>query len=143
MEGNASPASASTSAIGNVEKGARVPAPNPRRKSSPLSRVGVIAIVLAVVLALALGLGLGLGLRSKGLSSHHPTSAAGNGASSDSQASQSVPPWRLNTEDYSLDISHWDLDAPPTSRVYNFTLAEIELAPDGKSSSPCTCSRCR
>lgn len=33
--------------------------------------------------------------------------------------------------DYSLDMN-WDLNAPPTTRVYNLTVSEIQAAPDGK-----------
>lgn len=36
-------------------------------------------------------------------------------------------------EDYTLDIAGWDFNAPPTTRTYNFTISEMELAPDGVS----------
>ena len=33
--------------------------------------------------------------------------------------------------DYSLDMN-WDLNAAPTTRIYNLTVSEIQAAPDGK-----------
>lgn len=111
-----------------------------QRRASPVSPVLVGGLVAAVVIVVALALGLGLGL---GLHKHVRHSSAGangttatNGTNSsttpsDSLASLEVPPWRLNTEEYNLDMTSWDIDAPPTTRSYNFTLSEIELAPDG------------
>jgi hypothetical protein len=40
--------------------------------------------------------------------------------------------WRLNASDYLLDMTAWDLNAPPQDRIYNFTISEIEAFPDGK-----------
>ncbi len=97
-----------------------------------------IVTILVVVLALALGLGLGLGLRHS--SKANPVNSSGSPSpspsspqipSKDSKASLSVPPWRSNVEDYTLDIASWDFHAPSTTREYNFTLAEIQLSPDG------------
>jgi|SRR5271155_3152877 len=115
----------------------------PRRRSY-LFIGGAVAIL--AVLALALGLGLGLGLRSK-KHSNAPSAATpsavtpGNGTNSsttisDSHASPYVPPWRMNTEDYILDMTDWDLNAPPTTRIYNFTFSEVDLAPDGRILEP-------
>jgi FtsP/CotA-like multicopper oxidase with cupredoxin domain len=97
--------------------------------------VGILVVVV-VVLALALGLGLGLGLK------HHSKTSSSNSSTppppsspptpgEESQASLSVPPWRTNVEDYTLDIASWDFNAPPTTREYNFTIDETELSPDG------------
>jgi FtsP/CotA-like multicopper oxidase with cupredoxin domain len=95
-----------------------------------------IVVVLIVVLALALGLGLGLGLKhsnksNSDTSSGSPLPSSPEIPSEDSQASLSIPPWRSNVEDYTLDIANWDFNAPPTTREYNFTLSEIQLSPDG------------
>jgi len=101
--------------------------------------VVIISIVIVViVLALALGLGLGLGLRSS-----HSRHASSNGSSQTganatnettgtlSTTSQNVPSWRRSTEDYALDLKSWDFDAAPTTRSYNWTLTELDIAPDG------------
>ncbi|KAH8811565.1 multicopper like protein, partial [Xylogone sp. PMI_703] len=37
---------------------------------------------------------------------------------------------RRSVADYGLDMS-WDINAPPTTRVYNFTITEVQAAPDG------------
>ena len=109
------------------------------RRLSPLVVIGVIAAAL-LVLALALGLGLGLGLHRHHLVSVASTTGNGgsgtNGSNSsttplDSYASLNVPSWRLNTEEYNLDLANWDLDAPPTTRTYDWTISETDLAPDG------------
>lgn len=91
---------------------------------------------LLVVLALALGLGLGLGLK------HHDNSALAAAPSTTIVVSPTptvlptgtpVPlqPWRLDTLEYNLDLS-WNISAPPTTRIFNLTVSEIEAAPDGK-----------
>jgi hypothetical protein len=103
--------------------------------------IGLILLFVVIVLALALGLGLGLGLK------HHHSTASSSTAPS-STASGSSPPlpsstvlsdtalgtvqsWRRDTADYNLDMN-WDMNAAPTTRVYNLTVSEIQAAPDGK-----------
>lgn len=107
-----------------------------RRGHGP-RRLFLIAAAVLVVLALALGLGLGLGLK------HHHNPSSGPSAtnstnsttpSEPSDASESVPPWRRATLDYTLDMD-WDINAPPTTRVFNLTLSEIDAAPDGMALS--------
>ncbi|EXJ58514.1 hypothetical protein A1O7_05940 [Cladophialophora yegresii CBS 114405] len=95
-----------------------------------------IVLVLVVVLALALGLGLGLGLKHSSRSNSDdspgsPLPSSPQTPSEDSQASLSVPTWRSNVEDYTLDTASWDFHAPPTTREYKFTLSEVQLSPDG------------
>jgi len=104
--------------------------------------VGVV--FFSIVFALALGLGLGLGLK------HHNNSALAAAPSATLPASSPVgtpttsgtptpggtpssplQPWRLDTLDYNLDLS-WNVSAPPTTRIFNLTLSEIEAAPDGE-----------
>jgi hypothetical protein len=92
--------------------------------------------VVFVVIALALGLGLGLGLKH-----HHNESPAATTSSSptptpssspiNSTASETLQSWRRDTAEYDLDMS-WDLNAPPTTRIFNLTLSEIQAAPDGR-----------
>jgi hypothetical protein len=103
-----------------------------RRRRTSLA----VAVVVVIVLALALGLGLGLGLKrsgkeASGNSSGSPSPPTPQTPSENSQASLALPLWRSNVEDYTLDIASWDFNAPPTTREYNFTIAEIELSPDG------------
>jgi len=109
-----------------------------KRPKSTMARVIVAVVVVVVVLALALGLGLGLGLKHSKSHSPSSTSSPGNGTNStnpsaDALASLAVPPWRQNTEDYTLDFTDWDLNAPPTTREYHWTFTEVELAPDGRT----------
>jgi hypothetical protein len=102
-------------------------------KRSHVLRNVLLAAVVFVVLALALGLGLGLGLKK------HKNSAASSSSSSSSSsspsgpsgASQTIQPWRRSTQDYALDMTSWDINAAPTTRVYNLTVSELTLAPDG------------
>ena len=85
----------------------------------------VIAVVtVVVVLALALGLGLGLGLKH---SSPKSTSTSSNpGATSPTPALLQPP-----------DASNFTLNMltgqPPQTRVFNFTLSQVQGAPDGVS----------
>jgi hypothetical protein len=90
--------------------------------------LGTIAVI--VILALVLGLGLGLGLKK-----HHNAAAASPSNSPPSLSSLGVEPWRNSTKEYALDFSNWDLNAPPTTRMYNFTASEITIAPDGTATS--------
>ena len=121
------------------EDGSDVPVPSKRKSRTSTIVVSVLAVV--VVLALALGLGLGLGLKREHSSSHQsspaqsPSQNQTNSTSptSSSLTSQTVPSWRRSTDDYLLDLQGWDFDAAPATRTYNFTLTEVDLAPDGKS----------
>jgi hypothetical protein len=93
-------------------------------------RIGIVAaaaVAVVVVLALALGLGLGLGLKSR---NHNGSDSQGSSSDDDSFASQAIPPWRESTEQYLLDMS-WNINAPPTTRMYNFTVGEVSITPDG------------
>ncbi|KAK7903304.1 hypothetical protein LTR67_001322 [Exophiala xenobiotica] len=116
------------------------------RPSTSRTKTSVLTIaILIVVLALALGLGLGLGLRhhhkassgaspsSSPSSSNSSSSNASSNAAPSSQASFSIPPWRSNVDDYTLNITGWDFNAPPATRTYNFTISEARIAPDGVS----------
>ena len=108
----------------------------------PLLYIGAGALFIAVVLALGLGLGLGLGLKHHNHSASSTLSASTSTAASSSPsstptnvpstASQVVQPWRRDTLDYSLDMT-WDLNAVPTTRVFNLSVTQIDAAPDGKS----------
>ena len=108
----------------------------PKKNSRRWAPLIVVGVAIIVILALALGLGLGLGLKK-----HHnhssttpvPSNGNSNGTSSeDSNASKEVQSWRRSTEDYSLDMGTWNLNAPPTTRSYNLTVSEMSLAPDGR-----------
>ena len=92
-------------------------------------------VITFVIIALALGLGLGLGLK------HHthgeaattnPTSPAPSpGPTAPSDASENLQSWRRSTLEYDLNMN-WDVNASPTVRLFNFTISEIQAAPDGK-----------
>ncbi|KAI9745890.1 MAG: hypothetical protein M1818_000571 [Claussenomyces sp. TS43310] len=99
--------------------------PNARRLILVL---GGVAAALAV-LALALGLGLGLGLK-RGKNDNSKPAPPTSTSTSAPIANTTIEPWRRATEDYNLDMS-WDLNAPPTTRTYDFTVGEIQAAPDG------------
>ena len=101
----------------------------PLKRRSSIGRPLIVAIAIVVILALALGLGLGLGLKKHKKSSSQDSSGS---SSENSHASLDVPSWRRSTEDYALDMTKWDINAPPTVRTYNFTVSEITIAPDGK-----------
>jgi hypothetical protein len=98
------------------------------------------ALFLLIVLALALGLGLGLGLKNRdhsalaaAPSSTLVVSTTPNPTATSSPSSTPAPlqDWRLDTLEYNLDLS-WNISAPPTTRIFNLTLSEIEAAPDGE-----------
>jgi hypothetical protein len=98
------------------------------------------ATVVFAVLALSLGLGLGLGLKhhgsgnTVGASSTSPTSGPSPSATPTNvpnAVSLALPSWRRNPQEYVLDMD-WDINAAPTTRVFNLTVSEIEAAPDGK-----------
>jgi hypothetical protein len=95
------------------------------------------SIALFVILALGLGIGLGLGLKNKSNHGLSPAPATGTDGPSPSGAGNPVvpiptalPAWRLPPSDYHLSMD-WDLNAAPTTRVYNFTVGEIQAGPDG------------
>lgn len=98
--------------------------------------VGGITVVAVVVLALALGLGLGLGLKKHSAKATGQPQGSGGNASSptppNSYASPDLTYLRLDTKEYNLDMTDWDISAPPTTRTYNFTLSEVDAAPDGR-----------
>ena len=90
------------------------------------------AVVLLVV-ALALGLGLGLGLKNdhKGSpAATHSASPMPSSAPTNSTASEILQSWRRDTAEYNLSMD-WDINAAPTTRIFNLTVSEIEAAPDG------------
>jgi hypothetical protein len=106
------------------------------KRNRSISLFGSVAVVVIIVLGLALGLGLGLGLKKH--SDKPPTQPQGVAANSstpnppNSYASQYLTSLRLDTRDYNLDMTDWDIAAPPTTRTYNFTLSEFDAAPDGR-----------
>lgn len=113
-----------------------VAAKNSGRLGRSLLLVG--GVIVFVVVALALGLGLGLGLKH-----HHGSSAPSTSSTptptptpssnpANSTASEVVQSWRRDTAEYNLDMS-WDINAAPTTRVFNLTVSEIQAAPDGDS----------
>ena len=98
----------------------------------PLLILGGFLVFASIALALGLGLGLGLkkhGSNTAGSSSSPAASATPSGTPS--QASGTVESWRRDTLEYNLDMS-WDINAPPTTRLFNFTMTEIQAAPDGE-----------
>lgn len=93
-------------------------------------------LFLLIVLALALGLGLGLGLKrqdNSALAAAPSTTILASPTPTPSPSGVPTPlqPWRLDTLEYNLDLS-WNINAPPTTRVFNLTVSEIEAAPDGE-----------
>jgi hypothetical protein len=105
---------------------------NTNRKK--LCLILLASAIVFIVLALGLGLGLGLELKHNGRQSTAPipsvSPAPSPAASNAPLGSQS---WRRNTSEYILDMASWDLNAPPTTRSWTFTLSEIEAYPDGRS----------
>jgi hypothetical protein len=96
-------------------------------KLSPRRRCvigGLIILFIVTVISLSVGLGVGLAVWN------NKKSSSGNSASS--IASTAVQSWRRSTDDYNLGFANWDLNAPPTTRSYNFTVGELTIAPDGK-----------
>lgn len=134
MENRGPSAASETSPPGFLDKGNKERRSDKYAQHRKNSCVWILIILgtVVVVLALALGLGLGLGLKKSSSSPINSSTIEGGNASAESYASEYVPPWRSNTKDYQLDFTDWDLDAPPTTRSYNFTLGETELAPDGR-----------
>jgi hypothetical protein len=119
------------------EKRATIPAAS-NRSRRPLLLVG--GGVVFVVFALALGLGLGLGLKhhnhGNSAATHSSTPAASRTPTNvPSTASEVLQPWRRDTAEYNLDMG-WDINAAPTTRVFNLTVSEIEAAPDGEIKYP-------
>lgn len=104
------------------------PGTNPGRKRFAV--IGIITGIVFVVIALGLGLGLGLGLKHHGNNSNVNAS---NSTASASPAPAVEPSWRRNTSEYELDMTTWDINAPPTTRYFDFTLSQIQGSPDGKT----------
>ena len=88
----------------------------PRRSLRGLVLGTLLAVVC--VLALALGLGLGLGLKHH----HHSTSDSSSGAL----------PSLLPTSENNFRLDGLAGQTPQT-RVFNFTISQVEGAPDGVS----------
>ena len=91
-------------------------------------------VITFVIIALALGLGLGLGLKhhthGQAAATDSTTPAPSPGPTA-SGASENVQSWRRSTLEYDLNMN-WNINASPTVRPFNFTLSEIQAAPDGK-----------
>jgi len=109
-----------------------------KTRSSPLLFIGAAIVFFVVVLALGLGLGLGLKHRKAAAgrtqSSNGTLPSSANGTSGTSpDISFARPSWRRNPLEYELDLS-WDINATPTTRVFNLTVSEIQAAPDGNFS---------
>ncbi|KAE8443950.1 hypothetical protein EG329_001174 [Mollisiaceae sp. DMI_Dod_QoI] len=91
----------------------------------------ITGVIIFVVIALALGLGLGLGLNHHhGSSSATEPSATPTPFPTPTGLSENRPSWRRDPSEYNLDMS-WDINAAPTTRVFNITVSEIQAAPDG------------
>jgi hypothetical protein len=120
------------------ERDQKLPGIIAKKSRMPLLFIG--ALIIFVVLALALGLGLGLGIKHKktaggtetpnGTSSNPTNSTIGS-----PDISFNRPSWRRDPAEYILDMS-WDINAAPTTRVFNLTVSEIQAAPDGSLISP-------
>lgn len=124
---------------GDARKGEKPTDATASRSRKPL--LFIRTIIVFIILALALGLGLGLGLKHKkasvggGQSSNGTSSNPTNGTSGTSpDISENRPSWRRDPLEYNLDLS-WDINAAPTTRVFNLTVSEILAAPDGKEES--------
>jgi hypothetical protein len=105
------------------------------KRRRPYLLVGTVIVVVGLVLGLALGLGLGLGLKHSHKPSTQRQGVSANSSSPsppNSYASLNLTSLRLDTKDYNLDMTDWDIAAPPTTRTYNFALSEIDAAPDGE-----------
>lgn len=92
-----------------------------------------------IIFALISGFGLGLGLKDHNSPGNPSVSATSTNVTN--STSTDVPLWRRDPQDYNLDMG-WDLNAAPTTRLFNFTLTEIEAAPDGKESLLNSCRHC-
>lgn len=89
-------------------------------------RLWLIAIAGVAVLALALGLGLGLGL-------HRPSDQSVPAAAAATTASPTATSPSLQSQPASNFVLTSIQDQPPQTRVFNFTLALVQGAPDGFS----------
>lgn len=103
----------SNDALVNAEK------PRPRPRRSKLVVVAGLASLI-VVLALALGLGLGLGLKH-----NHPSSSSADPTTSPLPPLQTTP-----AENFVVGSIKGQ---PPQTRMYNFTVSQVQGAPDGVS----------
>ena len=125
-----------------------------RSPANTATRAVVLLAVVAAALGLALGLGLGLSLRSlsgggggyddnsaaSGTSSASGSSASGSSTSASSSASTTAPPltrptatslpWKYDTSNYILS-KNFNVTSEPTTRHYDFTISQIQGAPDG------------
>lgn len=104
--------------------------PKPATKTSrkKLFLLVVISLSLFVILSIGLGAGLGLGLKHNGKSVPSSTSSPSPSA----PATSTLPSWRRDPSEYILDMDSWDINAPPTTRHFDFTVSEIEGYPDGE-----------
>jgi hypothetical protein len=125
---------------GEDQEGEKPSGTTAKKTKSSLLFVG--AVIVFVVVVLALGLGLGLGLKHKKAaaggtqSSNGPLPNSANGTSGTSpDISFARPSWRRYPLEYELDMT-WDINAAPTTRVFNLTVSEILAAPDGNLSEP-------
>jgi hypothetical protein len=90
-------------------------------------RVILLTVAGIAVLALVLGLGLGLGLKH-----HHSSQSAAAAAAS---PSATAAPIQLQDQPGSNFVLNDLSSQPPQTRVFNFTLAQVQGAPDGFSRS--------
>ena len=122
----------------------QLPPPPPAKRRHVLFWA-VLSVVLFIVLGLGLGVGLGLGLHKPARGFSSPVTGPDCACSAcpcvvedpRPDIPTNLPPWRLPDEEYQLSMD-WDIYAAPTTRVYNFTVEEIQAAPDGMSISPPT-----
>ena len=94
-----------------------------RQRSSLLTGGIIIVAVVVLALALGLGLGLGLGLKHSGKATTPSEGTTGNTSSPhppNSYASQDLTSLRLDTKDYDLDVTEWDIAAPPRLGLTTF-----------------------
>lgn len=96
---------------------------NGRQRSFKL--ILFVAAAAIVVVALALGLGLGLGLKHKNSSSTQATSQPS------ASSTPSFPP--LQPQNASNFVLNQLIGQPPQTRVFNFTVGQVQGAPDGFS----------
>lgn len=127
-------------------EGKSSPSPSPSPAATTTNSYGrrllflVGGAIVFIVITLVLGLGLGLGLRkdhdhsaATTSPSLAPSSPAPSSSPADvpSGATENLQSWRLDTSQYNLSMD-WDLNAPPTTRIFNLTISEIQAAPDGE-----------
>jgi hypothetical protein len=125
---------------GEGQEGEKPSGTTAKKTKSSLLFIG--AVIVFVVFVLALGLGLGLGLKHKKAAAGGTQSSNGtlpNSANGTSGTSPDIsfarPSWRRDPLEYELDMT-WDINAAPTTRVFNLTVSEILAAPDGNLSEP-------